>query len=174
MDGVSDGGTVRHWIISSLLAAGLSLASWNVLAQEQAAPLSASLAAQSVETGEDGKETFSSADAAAPGDLLQYTGRYSNVSKEPLSGLIINGPIPANTSFIDAGLAVSQKAAFEVLIEGESWQSVPAYKTVVLADGTKSRVVAEASDYRQIRWRLAEALAPGATLVTVYRVQVGQ
>ncbi|WP_457813422.1 hypothetical protein [Sinorhizobium meliloti] len=49
---------------------------------------------------------------------------------------------------------------------------MPAYKTVTLEDGTKSRVEAEASDYRQIRWRVSEALPPGATLVTTYRVQV--
>ncbi|MDW9416833.1 hypothetical protein GOB15_20800 [Sinorhizobium meliloti] len=165
---------MRHSITSSIFAAGLMLLSWSAAAQEQkpASPLSASLGVQSVEIGEGGKETFSPAEAAAPGDLLQYTGRYDNVAKEPLSGLVINGPIPSNTSFVDAGRAVSLKAAFEVLIDGESWQGVPAYMTVTLEDGTKSRVEAEASDYRQIRWRVSEALAPGATLVTTYRVQV--
>nr|WP_274868110.1 hypothetical protein [Sinorhizobium meliloti] len=165
---------MRHSITSSIFAAGLMLLSWSAAAQDQkpASPLSANLGVQSVEIGEGGKETFSPAEAAAPGDLLQYTGRYENVAKEPLSGLVIIGPIPSNTSFVDAGRAVSLKAAFEVLIDGESWQGVPAYKTVTLEDGTKSRVEAEASDYRQIRWRVSEALPPGATLVTTYRVQV--
>lgn len=167
---------VRFWFVSACFAVALALAPWGASAQDQkpAGPLSASLAVQSVEVEEGGKETLSSAEAAAPGDLLQYTGRYSNVSPEPLPGLVINGPIPANTSFVKAGLAVSHKAAFEVLIDGEPWQGLPAYKTVSLPDGTQNRVEAEASDYRQVRWRLADALAPGATLVTVYRVQVNR
>ncbi|PST27363.1 hypothetical protein C7U60_02435 [Mesorhizobium plurifarium] len=161
---------------SCLAAAWVAFASSFAAAQEQkpASPLAASLSVQSVAVDEGGKESFSPAKSAAPGDLLQYTGRYGNMSKEPLSGLVINGPIPANTFFVDAGRAVSHKAAFEVLIEGEPWQVLPAYKTDILEDGTKSRVEAQASDYRQIRWRLSEALAPGATLVTTYRVRVEQ
>jgi hypothetical protein len=61
-----------------------------------------------------------------------------------------------------------------VLVEGEPWQSLPAFKMITMQDGSKMRVPATADDYRQIRWRLNEALVPEATLVTVYRVRVSE
>lgn len=163
---------MRHWI-KAALAVGLAFLPGIAAAQESTGPLSASLAVERVEIDQEtNKEVMKPADTASPGDLLQYTARYTNVSEEPLSGLVVNGPVPANTVFLKEGLAISQEASLEVLIAGEPWQGVPAFKTVTLEDGTKKRVPAEPADYREIRWRLADPLAPKATLVAIYRVRV--
>jgi len=167
---------MKHWIRSAFLTASLAFWISGAAAQDDPeGPLVAELSVERVEVDEESKEeTLIAAEAASPGDLLQYTGRYTNTSEEPLAGLVINGPIPANTIFEEGGLSVSQEADLEVLIEGEAWQGLPASKTVTMQDGSKKRVPATPADYRQIRWRLTDVLAPEATLVTVYRVRVEQ
>jgi uncharacterized repeat protein (TIGR01451 family) len=167
---------MKHWIKSTFLVVGLAFWVSGAVAQDEPeGPLVAALAVERIDIdGETQEEALVAADVASPGDLLQYTGRYTNISEEALTGLVINGPIPTNTVFEEDGLSVSQKADFEVLVEGEPWQSLPAFKMITMQDGSKMRVPATADDYRQIRWRLNEALVPEATLVTVYRVRVSE
>lgn len=164
-----------RWIKIILFAAGLTTLSCLASAQDNPTegPLTAKLAVASVVIDPaTNKEVLKPAGTAAPGDTLQYTSSYSNVSGQPLSGLIVNGQIPPNTTFLPSGLSISQDATLEVLIDGESWQELPAYKTVTREDGTTERVKATEADYKQIRWQLAGPLEAGESLVTTYRVQV--
>lgn len=168
---------MRHWTKALMLAAVLGLASWTASAQEASeSPLMTNLAVEKVEIDEESEEeVLTPAPTASPGDLLQYTGRYTNVSDAPLNGLVVNGSIPVNTVFSEEGTSASVAAVFEVLVSGEDdWQSLPAFKTVTSEDGTETRVPAEPADFREIRWRLAGPLEPEETVVTVYRVHVAQ
>lgn len=168
-------------IRSTLLAAGFAVLAGSAIAQDAApaapaaAPLTAQLAVAAVTIDKaTSKEVLAPAGAAVPGDVLQYSSSYKNVSDQPLGGLVVNGQIPANTAFTAAGLSVSQQATFQVLVEGEDWQGLPAYKTVKHDDGTTERVEATDADYTQIRWQLSGPLPAGATLLTVYRVRVNR
>jgi len=169
---------MRYWIKAALFAAGLAFSAGMAFAQDAApseGPLAAKLTVERVVFDEESKkETLVAAETAAPGDLLQYKGTYTNISEVPLAGLVVKGPIPSNTVFSEGGLSVSAKATLEVLIEGEPWQTLPAYKTVKQPDGKEERVVASPSDYKELRWKIWEALEPKETLVTIYRVKVEQ
>jgi uncharacterized repeat protein (TIGR01451 family) len=181
---------MKHLMTPLILAITLLLSPMTALAQESEAtapateeaseavesPLSAVLVAQRVELteGEDGAmvETLVEAATAAPGDVLQYTGTYTNMSDTPMVGLIVNGPVPSGTGYVGGSQSASVDAVFEVLIEGEEWQELPAYKTITDENGAEQRVEANPSDYQQVRWRLNEALAPEASAQTSYRVAV--
>jgi len=169
---------MRYWIRAALVAAGAILSAGTAFAQDASpseGPLSAKLVVQRVVLDEESKkETLVTAESASPGDVLQYTGTYKNVSDQPLAGLVVRGPIPSNTVFSEGGLSISAKASLEVLIEGEPWQALPAYKTVRQLDGTEERVPAKPTDYKEVRWKVSEALDPQESLVTVYRVRVSQ
>lgn len=145
-------------------------------AEEAESPVEAVLEAFLVQTtaNEDGtvQEELVSASTASPGDVLQYNTTYTNVSDIDLIGLTANGQIPPGTSYLDRSANVNSDAIFEVLIEDEEWQELPAYKTIVTEEGEEVRVEASAVDYTQIRWRLSEALEPEQTVRATYRVQV--
>ena len=120
----------------------------------------------------DGKEVLAPAKRVSPGEVIEYRVRHKNQSREPVRGLIVQGPIPRGTVYVANSATSRAKAVFEVLVPGEAWQRLPAYKTIVDKDGKKRRVRAHASDYRAIRWRMAEPLGAGATIENHYRVRV--
>ena len=145
-------------------------------ADEAESPVEAVLEAFLVQTtaNEDGtfQEELVSASTASPGDVLQYNTIYTNVSDIDLIGLTANGQIPMGTSYMESSAIITSDAIFEVLIEAEEWQELPAYKTIITAEGNEVRVEASAEDYTQIRWRISNALEPGQTVRATYRVQV--
>ncbi|WP_011580857.1 MULTISPECIES: hypothetical protein [Chelativorans] len=167
---------MKHWIRAFFIAAGFAIAPFSAVAQEASqSPIEAKLVVQRVEfDAETKKEMLISAKTASPGDVLQYTGTYTNLSDTPLAGLVINGPIPDNTIFTTDALKVLDDATFEVLVPGEPWQTLPARKTIKKPDGTEVRVPAGPEDYKEIRWKLSDPLAPEETLTTVYRVKVSR
>jgi uncharacterized repeat protein (TIGR01451 family) len=145
-------------------------------ADEAKSPVEAVLEAFLVQTtaNEDGtfQEELVSASTASPGDILQYNTIYTNVSDIDLIGLTANGQIPMGTSYLESSAIITSDAIFEVLIEAEKWQELPAYKTIVTAEGNEERVEASAEDYTQIRWLISNALEPEQTVRATYRVQV--
>jgi uncharacterized repeat protein (TIGR01451 family) len=145
-------------------------------AEEAPAPLTATLSAQIVEfvTDADGNlvERLTDGTVAVPGDIIQYTAVYENISEAPLIGLIVNGPVPASTGYLGGSESINVDATFEVLIEGEEWQGLPAFKTVVDETGEAQRVEATPADYLQVRWRLDGALDPETAVTAIYRVAV--
>lgn len=170
---------VMRWIAPGIIAVAMVLLPLAAQAQDQdqaqtqTGPLEATLMVEAVTVDqESGEETLVQAASAGPGTVLQYTGLYSNVSDDPLTGIIVRGPVPENTTFIPENLSASEPSEFEVLVEGEPWQTLPAYKTVTKEDGTTERVEALPSDYMEIRWRLTEPLEPDVTLTTIYRVRI--
>jgi len=139
-------------------------------------PLTATLAVAQVVLVENVEgeliETFEPATTALPGDTLQYTAVYENVSETAIGGLVVNGPIPSSTSYLAGSENITVDAVFEVLIEEEEWQALPALKTIILEDGTEQQVEASPNDYIQLRWRLDNPIEPEDSITAVYRVRV--
>jgi hypothetical protein len=145
-------------------------------ADEAGSPVEAVLEAFLVQTtaNEDGtfQEELVSASTASPGDVLQYNTIYTTVSDSDLIGLTANGQIPFGTSYLESSAIITSDAIFEVLVEAEEWQELPAYKTIITEEGNEVRVEASAEDYSQIRWLISNALEPEQTVRATYRVQV--
>ncbi|MBI1385768.1 MAG: DUF11 domain-containing protein [Rhizobiales bacterium] len=137
-------------------------------------PVESSLEAFLVEVSSEGTEQFGPARNVDPGDVIEYRIAHHNTSAGSLSGFIVAGPIPAGTTFVAGSATGAPGDVFEVLVDGEDWQALPAFKTVRNEDGTERRVEALPEDYRSIRWRLAEPLAEGASTANAYRVQVSE
>ena len=150
-------------------------------AEEQAtaeaeSPITALLEAFIVNLVEDGDgnmvEELVVATRAEPGDTILYRTTYTNVSDASLAGLVANAPIPAGTTYLADTASISAEAVFEVLIENEDWQELPAFKTIVDENGEEQRVEAGPADYIQLRWRVTEALEPEGSIGTDYRVTI--
>ena len=138
-------------------------------------PLEGRLSAFRVVADANGQPALEQADAAAPGDLIEYHLNYANRSTDALGGLIINGPIPQGTAYVGQSARADIDHVLEVSIDGgSSWSTEPVMRQVRNADGSVSREQVPASEYTQIRWRLNDALQPREDLALRYRVSVSE
>jgi uncharacterized repeat protein (TIGR01451 family) len=106
---------------------------------------------------------------AVPGTVVIYTSTFKNVGAKPAGNIIINNPIPANTTLVAAsafgeGMDISYSAD-----GGKSWASADKVK-VKDADG-KERP-AGISEFTHIRWSLRGELVPGKQGEAGFRVVV--
>ncbi|MEQ3724905.1 hypothetical protein [Alcanivorax sp.] len=136
------------------------------------APLSSQMESYLV-TSKDGKEVVEEAEQASPGDIVEYRLTYTNNGDQPLSGLIITGPIPANTVYLENSAATQVNADFTVSIDnGDSFQAEPITKTITGENGQSKNVEVSPSDYTQVRWQPKGSLQPDQVQEYRYRVTV--
>ena len=115
-----------------------------------------------------GKETLSKADAVRPGDLLQYTVSYKNVSAAAVGNVALTLPIPAGLNYLpQARLAIPAQAS----LDGTTFQALPIKRSVRLADGKTVEQVVPASEYRALRWQVGQ-LEAGKEVQVSARAQV--
>lgn len=123
------------------------------------------------------KETFVSADEASPGDTLRYTVRYWNEGDKPAKGLVLVGPIPENTKYLD-GTATQPKATdVKYSIDnGQTYHTPPIKYTVIEKDENGNDVevekIATPDMYTQIQWTFKPVLKPDEQFEVFYRVEV--
>lgn len=114
-----------------------------------------------------------------PGDLIRYQLVAENQGAEPLSSPILTQPIPPQTVYV---LGSAKGADFSTITYsvdgGETFVTNP---TVILDDSDESqenlqqtvrRIPAPAQAYTHIRWRIGEALQPGAAVTVEFQVEV--
>ncbi len=136
------------------------------------APLSSQMESYLV-TSKDGKEVVEEAEQASPGGIVEYRLTYTNNGDQPLSGLIITGPIPANTVYLENSAATQVNADFTVSIDnGDSFQAEPITKTITGENGQSKNVEVSPSDYTQVRWQPKGSLQPDQVQEYRYRVTV--
>lgn len=136
------------------------------------APLSSQMDSYLV-TSKDGKEVVEEAEQASPGDIVEYRLTYTNNGDQPLSGLVITGPIPANTVYLENSAATQVSADFTVSIDnGDSFQAELITETVTGDNGQSKNVEVSPSDYTQVRWQPKGSLQPDQVQEYRYRVTV--
>ena len=143
--------------LAAALAALASSAAAQVTAQQ-------TVLAEKTEVGPDGEQVtvMAPADKVIPGDKLAYVLTFENEGDAPAEGLAMVMPVPEGVALI-AGSA-SDEAAYSV-DGGRTYAALAALR--VEEDGTPRP--ATPADVTHLRWRLAEALAPGETGEVGYR-----
>ncbi|MCW4149541.1 hypothetical protein OM427_08370 [Halomonas sp. 18H] len=160
---------MQKTLLSAVLLGACLLAN---AASAQESPLESTLKSYLV-VKEAGEERMMPAEEAGPGDIIEYRLMYTNVSDRTLSGLVINGPIPSNTSYLADTNSASVNAKFTVSAgQGDDFQSEPYTRTVTDEDGDQREEVVPPEDYAQLRWEPVDSIAPDQTQTYVYRVQV--
>ncbi len=121
----------------------------------------------------DGQEVMTVTEEASPGDVIEYRLIYTNQSEQPLSGLEITGPIPANTAYLANSADTDVEAVFTVSIDdGSSFEAEPVTRSITGPDGQTQNVIVPPSDYTQLRWVPQSGIQPGQVLEYRYRVKV--
>jgi uncharacterized repeat protein (TIGR01451 family) len=128
-------------------AAMLAIAAFSLPAQAEAnGPIETRLEARKVVRAADGREAFAAADAAKPGDVIEYVATYRNTSRQAVRDLVATLPIPAHTEF-GPGSARRAKAS----LDARDFGDIPLKRTVV-RDGRAVEEIVPYRDYRYLRW----------------------
>lgn len=126
-----------------------------------------------VTTDDEGQETFTKADKAEPGDIIEYRVTYKNNGETPVDGLLVTGPIPNQTAYINNSAQTAYEHSFEVSIDhGKTWDTVPVKRTRTQADGSEIEVIIPAEQYKRVRWNVKQRLEAKAEQEFSYRVRV--
>ena len=106
---------------------------------------------------------------AVPGTVIFYTSTFKNVSAKPAGNIVINNPIPANTTLMAASAYGENMDIGYSADGGKTWATADKLK-VKGADG-KERAAA-LSELTHIRWTVRGELAPGKQDEAGFRVVV--
>jgi uncharacterized repeat protein (TIGR01451 family) len=126
-----------------------------------------------VKTNAEGKEYRQPAKQTEPGSILEYNLSYTNQMEKSLTGLIVSGPIPANTSYIGRSAKAGVDADLLVSIDGgASFESEPVHRQKRMANGKMQTVVIPAEKYTNIRWKVKQPIQGYGKQLYSYRVKV--
>jgi uncharacterized repeat protein (TIGR01451 family) len=153
-----------HWSAAGLIA----LLAFATLASAQpAGPVQTRLEASKVERAADGSERLVPAQAARPGDVIEYTATYRNTGEQPVRDLDATLPIPSDTEFV----AGSDKPAGAMAsLDGRAFAAMPLKRRVTRGGKTVEEDV-PLREYRYLRWRVAR-LGGGKSVSFDARVKV--
>ncbi|MHC0054845.1 hypothetical protein [Actibacterium sp. D379-3] len=149
-----------------------------IAAQAQAQELQSQVSFQIVEISEDGTEQLIDRSTVRPGEIIQYVLTHSNNAEIDLGGIAIAAPIPEGVTIALGSQSSTHPAVFEVQAEmepelpGLEWSTLPAFRTVVDADGTTRKEPVPAEAIAAVRWNMESALPSGETALNTYRVVV--
>lgn len=117
----------------------------------------------------DGQEKHLPADAAQPGDLLEYRAEYRNTGKTPTAQVKAVVPVPAQGLEYLPGSA--SPPAVNASVDGRRFTPAPLTRAVTLPDGRREIRPVPVAEYRYLQWHLGE-LRPGASAVVKARMKV--
>jgi uncharacterized repeat protein (TIGR01451 family) len=107
---------------------------------------------------------------AEAGDVLVYTLRYHNVGEASAAGAVLSDPVPEGTVLIRSSVA-GDNAEITFSTDGDTYSPWPQQERRA-ADGKVERVDAPTSSVRHVRWKLAQAVPPGAAGEASFKVIV--
>lgn len=115
-----------------------------------------------VAAGKDGSKTVmrASPEKAVPGTEVIFTNTFENVSKKAASNIVINNPIPNDTTY-KAGSAFGRDTVIVFSADGgKTFDTADKLKTKG-ADGRQRNALP--GEYTHIRWTYKGQLTPGKT-----------
>ena len=133
----------------------------------QGNPVESRLVARKVVVGADGKESLVAADAARPGDVIEYVATYRNTGKSAVRNLEATLPIPANTELVAGSV---KPGSAQASIDARAFAPMP-LKRVVHRDGRQAEETVPLREYRYLRWYPGE-LGGEKTVTFAARVKV--
>jgi uncharacterized repeat protein (TIGR01451 family) len=151
---------------ATLVATAALAAAPVVFAENAAEPVESWLIAQKVVVV-DGRESLVDAQAARPGDVIEYMATYRNAGKDRVSGLQATLPIPRETELIPGTV---RPAGAKASVDGRTFADMPLRRTVV-RNGRNVEEPVPYRDYRALRW-FAGVLGSGAAVTYTARVRV--
>lgn len=157
---------ITSFVIAALAALFIALP---VLAADKG-DVAVELTGRKVVKEANGKETFESAAAAKPGDVIEYRAVYRNNAKKTVTNLLGVIPVPNGTEYIPGSSSPSRIAAS---LDGKTYAPAPLKRKVKLPSGAEELQDVPVAEYRSIRWELKD-LGPGQSVTVSMRVKISK
>ena len=131
------------------------------------------LDAYRIETQADGKEKTIPGASALPGSIVEYRLVYDNTGKAPVSGLVVNAPVPQEAQFVAGSASSAVKHTLRYSADGgTTWALPPLTRQVKTADGQTVAQTVPPEQYTHAQWTVLEPLKAGVAQEFRYRVRV--
>jgi uncharacterized repeat protein (TIGR01451 family) len=155
---------MRRRLALALSVVGLCLPHGVALAEGD---VSVSLTANRV-TMSQGKEAYTPADEARPGEVIEYRATYNNAGAHAVKDFAATLPVPQGLEYLPR---TAQPAKLLASLDGKNYASVPLTRRVKTADGRFVVREVPVSEYRFLRWSIGTLAAKSQTQVSA-RVRV--
>ena len=129
----------------------------------QSPAITSSLTAQKVEMLQ-GKSVLKPAAKGSPGDVIEYSGTYRNVSAAGVNKLQATVPVPPGTTFIADS---AQPAQAQASTDSTRFAPMPLMRTVKQPDGKEHKEAVPLAEYRALRWEIGSLAAGGSAVVSL-------
>lgn len=117
-----------------------------------------------------GEKEIKRVDAASakvvPGDTVIFSVLYENVGKEATDNVVITNPVPEHMTYL-SGTASGEAASIDFSVDKGATYKLP--KDLRIKNKEGKEVLAEPSDYTDIRWTLNGPLPSGAKGAVSFR-----
>jgi len=130
--------------------------------------LSTTLRVTRIVPAADGTESHQPADAAKPGDVLEYVAEYHNNSAHVIRQLAATLPIPDGTELVPASALPAGALAST---DGTHFAPMPLTRKVIETNGKLADQPIPYREYRFLRWP-SQDLAAGKTLQVAARAKL--
>ncbi len=114
------------------------------------------------------KVEWISPDNIVPGDKVGYLIRFKNNGNQPAADIVLNNPVPENTTYVDN----SARGANSNIVFSVDGGKAFAQPEQLFVEVNGKKVPATAKDYTHVRWTLQSALPAGKEGSVQYVVQV--
>ena len=155
-------------LMNAALALALTLATAFPLFAAEKEGVVVDMKHQKIVRGADGKENYTSADSAKPGDVIEYKAVYRNKGKKAATNLLATIPVPLGTDYLTGS---AKPAKVMASLDGKEYAPVPLKKEVTLSSGKKELREVPYGEYRFLRWNL-KTLEPGKNATVSMRVKI--
>jgi len=109
---------------------------------------------------------FAPATTLSQGEVVYYTVRIRNPTSEYLRDVAVVQPIPANTTYAEHS---ASGPGTEIQFSADGGGTFASESRVVAIDSGGAQRLATPKDFTHIRWRLRNALAPGAVALARFQ-----
>lgn len=153
---------IRHGLVCFLLV--FTLVGFGVNSVNGQEAVSCELKAFKVEKSnpDSEQEKLVPAQAAKPGQVIEYRAKYTNNLKKKITSLKPTIPIPTGMTWIPG----RKEKVSEASLDGKNFQKFPIKESRTLESGKVEQVAVDPSRYRALRWYVQELPAGGDILIS--------
>ena len=141
-------------------------------AADDAAIKVTSIAQMEVEvTDKNGKKVLkrTAVDKAVPGDTVIFTTTFKNIIDKPAANIVINNPIPTDTTYI-AGSAFGKDC--EIMFSADGGKTYAHAEELKIRNANGQQRLALPREYTDIRWNHKVSLAAGKSAEVGFRAVI--
>jgi len=115
----------------------------------------------------EGKEAFVAAETAKPGDIVEETATYANISEKTFR-VDATLPVPLFTEFV---ASTARPASMRASVDGKVFSELPLKRQTKQANGVTVEQLVPLSDYKFLRWSAVE-LGPEKSFTVTARFRI--